>query len=109
MMNDLCLRSITSSKRSLKLKSFMAITAVETIVLICYCNTLQNTLQDVSSEVKNILLVGLDKYSTNIAWRTFWNQFQQHYYCCGISQSSDWFQIAWVSPMVLPSFSLIKK
>lgn len=104
-----CLRNITSTKRSLKLKYFMVITAVETIVLICYCNTLQNTLKDVSSEVKYILHASLEKYSTNTAWRIFWNQFQQHYYCCGISKSNDWFQTAWISPMVLSSFSLFKK
>jgi hypothetical protein len=87
----------------------MVITAIETIVLIYYCNTLQNTLKDVSSEVKNFLHAGLGKYSTNTVWRIFWNQFQQHYYCCGVSQSNDWFQTAWVSPMVLSSFSLFKK
>lgn len=107
-MNDLCFRN-TSLKNNLKLKSFMVITAVETIVLICYCNTLQNTLQDFSSEVKIILHDGLNKYSTNTAWRIFWNEFQQHYHCCGISLSSDWFQTAWASPMVLSSISLLKK
>lgn len=86
----------------------MIITAVEALILICYCVHLQYTLQIVSIEVKRILHAGLNKYLTNTTWRIFWNQFQQYYHCCGSSQNTDWFQIAWISPIV-PSSSLIKK
>jgi len=86
----------------------MLVTAAEAIILICYCIHLQYTLQTVSTEVKTILHAGLNKYGTNIAWRVFWNQFQQYYRCCGSSQSTDWFQTAWASP-ITPSFPLVKK
>ncbi|XP_003240277.1 uncharacterized protein LOC100574692 [Acyrthosiphon pisum] len=85
------------------------VTAVEAVVLICYCANLQYTLQTISGEVENILTASLCKYATNRNWRLFWNQFQQHYYCCGSSQNTDWYQTAWVSPVVLSSFSLLKK
>lgn len=86
----------------------MMVTAVEAIVLICYCNNLQYTLQSVSIEVKTILHTGLEKYLTNTAWHLFWNEFQQHYHCCGNFNSTDWFQTAWMSP-ILSSFFLLKK
>jgi len=83
------------------------ITAIESIVLICYCGILQYTLEAISVEVKNILYTGLSKYLTNTTWKTFWNTFQQYYYCCGNSHCTDWFQTAWVSPNAL-SFSQLK-
>jgi len=85
------------------------VTAVEAVVLICYCANLQFTLQTISKEVENILTASLCKYATNRTWQLFWNQFQQHYHCCGSSQNTDWFQTAWVSPILLSSFSLLKK
>lgn len=85
------------------------ITIVETIVVICYCVNLQFTLKVVSNEVKTILNAGLGKYLTNTTWKIFWNQFQQHYHCCGSSQSTDWFQTAWISPITLSSFTLLKR
>jgi len=105
----LVFRKIESLKQSLKLKSYVTITAVEVVVLICYCANLQFTLQTISGEVENIMTASLCKYATNKTWRLFWNQFQQHYYCCGSTQNTDWFQTAWVSPIVFSSFSLLKK
>lgn len=105
----LVFRKIESSKQSLKLKSYVTVTAVEAVVLICYCANLQFTLQTISGEVENILTTSLSKYATNRTWRLFWNQFQQKYHCCGSSQNTDWFQTAWVSPIAVTSFSLLKK
>ncbi|XP_060849799.1 peripherin-2-like [Rhopalosiphum padi] len=100
---------VALTKKNLKLRSYVVITTVEAIVLISYCANLQFTLQIISGEVENILTASLNKYSTNRAWQLFWNQFQQHYYCCGSSKNTDWFQTAWVSPIILSSFSLLKK
>jgi len=105
----LVFRKIQSSKQSLKLKSYVTITAVEAVVLICYCANFQFTLQTISGEVENILTTSLGKYATNRTWRLFWDQFQQHYYCCGSSQNTNWFQTAWVSPITVTSFSILKK
>lgn len=87
----------------------MMVTAVETIILSSYCANLHYTLTTVSIEVKHVLYDGLSKYLTNTSWRTFWNQFQTYYYCCGTTQNIDWFQTAWISPTTMPSFSLINK
>lgn len=103
-----CLRKTSSPGHNVIRKSYMIVSALEVIVLICFCASLQYTLQTVSSEVKNILDTGLGRYSTNTAWLTFWDQFQQHYSCCGNLQSTDWFQTAWASP-VLSSTCLLKK
>lgn len=102
-------RKIALTKQSLKLRSYVVATAVEAMVLISYCANLQFTLQTISGEIENILTSSLNKYSTNRAWQLFWDQFQQHYYCCGSSKNTDWFQTAWVSPINLSSFSLLKK
>lgn len=85
------------------------VTIGEAIVVICYCVNLQYTLRTISEEVKTVLNDGLGKYLTNTSWQVFWNQFQQHYDCCGSSQSTDWFQTAWVSPITLSSFTLLKR
>jgi len=85
------------------------ITAIEAVVLICYSANLQFTLETISGEVENILTTSLSKYSTNRTWRLFWDQFQQHYNCCGSSQNTNWFQTPWVSPIVVTSFSILKK
>lgn len=87
----------------------MIVTAIEVIVLSCYCASLHYTLQTVSTDIKNILYTGLNKYSTNTSWRTFWNQFQSYYNCCGASKSIDWFQIDWISPISMPSFSQLNR
>lgn len=102
-------RKIALTKQSLKLRSYVVATAVEAMVLISYCANLQFTLQTISGEIENILTSSLNKYSTNRAWQLFWDQFQQHYYCCGSSKNTDWFQTAWISPITLSSFSLLKK
>ncbi|KAF0761715.1 peripherin-2-like [Aphis craccivora] len=106
---DLSQWKIALTKQSLKLRSYVVATAVEAMVLISYCANLQFTLQTISGEIENILTSSLNKYSTNRAWQLFWDQFQQHYYCCGSSKNTDWFQTAWVSPINLSSFSLLKK
>lgn len=85
------------------------ITVIETMILIYYCGNLQYTLNSVSTEIEIILSAGVAKYSTNKAWQIFWNQFQEHYSCCGSLNSTDWFQTAWISPIKLSSISLIKK
>jgi len=105
----LVFRKIALTKQSLKLRSYVVATAVEAMVLISYCANLQFTLQTISGEIENILTSSLNKYSTNRDWQLFWDQFQQHYYCCGSSNNTDWFQTAWISPITLSSFSLLKK
>lgn len=86
----------------------MITTAVEALILVSYSAILQYTIESISGEVKNILYSGLTKYLTNTEWQIFWNTFQLHYSCCGSIQSTDWFQIAWISP-ITSSVALLKK
>lgn len=107
-INFLCCRKIEFSVQKSKIKSFMITTAVETIVLIIYCAILPNTLKCITLEIKNVLNAGLSKYTTNKAWKIFWNTFQQEYQCCGNVYSTDWFQTAWISPITLTIFQIKK-
>lgn len=86
----------------------MITTITESIILIGYCVILQCTLESIFKKVKEILHTGLINYATNTTWQVFWDTFQQHYHCCGNSQSIDWFKSAWISPIISSVIQLKK-
>lgn len=86
----------------------MITTIIESIILIGYCIILQYTLELISKKLKEILYTGLINYATNTTWQVFWDKFQQHYHCCGNSQSNDWFKSTWISPIISSVIQLKK-
>ncbi|XP_050424715.1 rod outer segment membrane protein 1 [Adelges cooleyi] len=101
--------AMASITNEIQFPLYLIISATEIFLLVFYCNSIYYTLQTVSKELNATLNDGLGRYYSNSEWQHFWDNFQQRYYCCGNMENTDWFQVAWVSPIIIPSFPSLKK